>query len=97
MTAKICVLLDKFNLLKIVSTKDFCMLVMKIASFRLIFVGKKSLKGVEQFNEKGRGDPLTGEQLLRLVGGNFRNTYCLMSMIIIKVGKKKHMVYSIGT
>ena len=47
MTAKVCVLLDKFKLSNIVKTEDFCMLVMKIASFRLIFVGKKSLKGAE--------------------------------------------------
>ena len=72
------------------------MLVMKIASFRLIFVGKKSLKGAEQFNEKGRGDPLTGDQVLRLVGGDFRRTYCLMSMVIIKVERKKPIVNSMG-
>ena len=61
------------------------------------FCRQKSLKGAEQFNKKGRGDPLTGEQVLRLVGGEFCNTYCLMSMIIIKAGKKKPMVYSMGT
>ena len=95
--AKICVLLDKFNLLKIVKTKDFCMLVMKIASFRLIYVGKKSLKGAEQFNEKSRGASLTGDQVLRLVGCDFCRTCCLMSMIIIKVEMKKPIVNSMGT
>ena len=97
MTAKIRVLLDEFKFSKILKTEDFCMLVMQIASFRLILVDKKSLKGAKLFNEKGRGDPLTGDQVLRLVGGDFRHTYCLMSMIIIKVGKKKPMVYSTGT
>ena len=74
MTAKIIVLLDKLKLLEIVKIEDFCMLVMRIASYRLLFADEKCLKGAELFNEKGRDDPLTGEQLLRLVGGVFCNT-----------------------
>ena len=48
---------------------------------------KKSLKGAELFNEKGRDNILTGDQVLRLVGDNFCNNYCLMSMMIIKLEK----------
>ena len=97
MTAPELVPLDKLKLSNIVKYKEFCSYVMHVASYRLVFVDEKSLKGAELFNEKGRPDPITGEQVSRLVGGDFRNTYCLMGMITINVEKGRPMVYSIGT
>ena len=89
--------LDKLKLSNIVKYEDFCSYVMQIAPYRIVFVDEKSLKGAEFFNEKGRPDPLTGEQVLRLVGGDFCNTYCLMGMITINMEKEKPMVYCLGT
>ena len=96
MTATILVPLDKHFLLNILKYKDFCMYVAQIAPYRLVFVDEKSLKGAELFNEKGRPDLLTGEVIMRLVGGDFRNTYCLMGMITINKEKGKTMIYCLG-
>ena len=60
-------------------------------------LGQRTGARKKLFNEKGRPDLFTGEQLLRLLGGDFRNTYCLIGMIYINVEKEKHMMYSIGT
>ena len=97
MTAAILVPLDKLNFSNILKCEDFCMYAMQIATYRLVFVDEKRLKGAELFNEKGRPDPLTGEVITRLVGGDFRNTYCLMGMITINKEKGKHMIYCLGT
>ena len=97
MTAQICVLQDKLKFSKILKNQGRLYLGDVDRILQAHFCKLKSLKGAEQFNQKGRGDPLTGEQVLRLVGGDFRNTYCLMGMITINVEKERPMVYSIGT
>ena len=97
MTAAILVPLDKIKCLNILKYEDICMYVMQIAPYRLVFVDEKSLKGAELFNKKGRPDPLTGEVIMRLVGGAFQNTYCLMGMITINKEKGKPMIYYLGT
>ena len=97
MTAAILVPLDKLKFSNILKYEDFCMYVMQIAPYRLVFVDEKSLKGAELFNEKGRPNPLTGKVITRLVGGDFWNTYCLMGMITINKEKGKPMIYCLGT
>ena len=76
MTVTILVPLDKLKFSNILKYEDFRMYVIQIAPYRLVFVDEKSLKGAELFNKKGRLDPLTDKVITRLVGGNFRNTYC---------------------
>ena len=96
MTTAILVPLDKLTFSKILKYKDFCMYVMQIALYRLVFVDEKSLKGAEIFNKKGMPNPLTGEVITRLVGGDFWNTYCLMGIITINKEKEKPMIYYLG-
>ena len=59
-----------------------------VASEHLVFVDKKSVKGCELYNKKGRSDPLTGEQPVEIVPSDFRNTYCLMGMCSMNKTKK---------
>ena len=92
MMAAILVPLDKQHFSNILKYEDFCMYMAQIAPYRLVFVDEKSLKGAELFNKKGRPDPLTGKVITRLVGGDFRNTYCLMGMITINKEMVKSMI-----
>ena len=88
--------IDKLKFKNVVRYDNYCGFVRVIASGRLVFVDKKSVKGCELYNKKGRSDLLTGEQPVEIVPSNFCDTYCLMGMCSMNKTKKMAILYSIG-
>ena len=54
--------INKLKFKNVVRYDNYCGFLKVIASERLVFVDKKSVKGCKLYNKKGWSDPLTGEQ-----------------------------------